>query len=101
MALWEPPEPFLLRSGIAPITTGARLDVIFAAAGTQYALGWDTRRSRPPLQKLRCITPMLGMSDVQVGGGPMGLRLFAPGSASVASFRRCGQQSSGATIRTS
>jgi len=41
MALCEPPELFLRRSGIAPITTGARLDVIIDAARTQYALGWD------------------------------------------------------------
>jgi hypothetical protein len=66
MALCEPPKPFLRRSGIAPITTGARLDVIIAAAWTQYALGWDTRRSRPRLQRLRCITPMLSMSNVEV-----------------------------------
>jgi hypothetical protein len=49
---------------------GARLD-----SWTQYA------------QKLRCITPMLGMSNVEVAWRTMGLRLFAPGSASVASFR--------------
>jgi hypothetical protein len=57
MALCEPPEQFLRRSGIRP-------DVISAAAWTQYALGWDNR-SRPRFQKLRCITPMLGMSNVE------------------------------------
>jgi hypothetical protein len=80
MALCEPPEPCLRRSGIAPITTGARLDVIIAAAWTQYALGWTNRRSRPLLQKLCCITPMLGMSDVQVAWRTHGALAFAPGS---------------------
>src|SRR5437660_9287662 len=58
MALCESPEPFLRRSGIAPITTGARLDVIIVAARTRYALGWDTvvpvRASRNYAASLQC-----------------------------------------------
>jgi hypothetical protein len=64
MALCESPEPFLRRSGIAPITTGARLDVIMSLPGQCAWLGHLS--SRPRFQKLRCITPMLGMSDVEV-----------------------------------
>jgi hypothetical protein len=58
--------------------------------------GWYTRRLRPLFRKLRCITPMLGMSNGEVAWRTQGLRLFSglgitviPSVVAVNVERRC------------